>query len=194
MHDAAQFHFNAYEISNNFAEAAVMDTCARLQAHSVITCTTKHVFWQISHDFGDKYPMTLTTNIPRERRQISVENDGFWEITRILLQIRCYLCRCSSFPQNLSISNHYFVFLRQVMEEILKQHCFWLIQWSCWTCTSLQGFPSQPTELPRRCFHQTTAGLFSFRIVWAVCSAPDHRTALRLLPGLGLMTDWLVVE
>ena len=36
VHDAAQFHFNAYEISNNFAEAAVMDTCARLQAHSVI--------------------------------------------------------------------------------------------------------------------------------------------------------------
>ena len=122
MHDAAQFHFNAYEISNNFAEAAVMDTCARLQAHSVITCTTKHVFWQISHDFGDKYPMTLTTNIPRERRQISVENDGFWEITRILLQIRCYLCRCSSFPQNLSISNHYFVFLRQVMEKIATLH------------------------------------------------------------------------
>ena len=83
----------------------------------VITCTTKHVVWQISHDFGDKYPMTLTTNVLRERKQIFIENGGFLKITRILLQIQCYLCICSSFAQNLSISNHYFVFSRQVMEK-----------------------------------------------------------------------------
>ena len=100
-------------------EHVVVATCAR---HYVVSFTVycKTSFWTNLPYFVDKSPIILRTNIPRKWGQISIENDRFWEITRILLQIQGYLL---IFPKICPFLTITIAFLggfaaRQVMEKI----------------------------------------------------------------------------
>ena len=100
-------------------EHVVVATCAR---HYVVSFTVycKTSFWTNLPYFVDKSPIILRTNIPRKWGQISIENDSFSGITRILLQIQGYLL---IFPKICPFLTITIVFLggfaaRQVMEKI----------------------------------------------------------------------------
>ena len=94
---------------------------ARDITSSISLCTAKRLFWTNLPYSVDKSPMTLRTNIPRKWGQISIENDGFSEITRILLQIQGYQL---TFPKICRFLTITIAFLggfaaRQVMEKIV---------------------------------------------------------------------------
>ena len=86
-----------------------MKSCARWWRVFNVNCTVKHLFGQISHGNGDKYPTEMETNIPRKWRQISHGNGDKYPLkTTGFEKLHVFYCEtnatCASF--SIPTENH----------------------------------------------------------------------------------------
>ena len=116
-----------------------MDTCARLQACSVITCTT-----YTQNTFFDKYPMTLEANNPWLWRQISHGNGDKYPLkTTGFEKLHVFYCKSNATnayaPHLLKIHPFLTITLSFKTREKVNHDDLWLCTAWLWYAPSLIG-------------------------------------------------------